>query len=37
MDIINKQIGIDFIIVFTQELLEIGNYFIPEIDQEKMR
>jgi hypothetical protein len=37
MDQINKNIGFEFILVFTQELLEIGNYFLPEIDQEKMK
>jgi hypothetical protein len=37
MDIVNKGIGIDFIMVLSSELLEIGNYFTPVMDQKKMK
>jgi GTPase SAR1 family protein len=37
MDLINKKSGIEFIIILTSELLEIGNYFLPEIDQEHLK
>jgi len=37
MDLVNKNIGIEFILIMTQELLEIGNYFVPELDQTKMK
>lgn len=37
MDLVNKGIGIEFIMILTQELLEIGNFFLPDLDQKKMK
>jgi hypothetical protein len=37
MDLVNKGIGIEFIMILSQELLEIGNFFMPDLDQKKMK
>lgn len=37
MEFINKGNGVDFIMIFTKNLMEIGNYFNPTINQQQMR
>ncbi|WP_371803775.1 ADP-ribosylation factor-like protein [Candidatus Lokiarchaeum ossiferum] len=37
MEYINKGNGCDFIMIFTKNLMEIGNYFNPAINQQQMR
>ncbi len=37
MEFINREIGCEFIMIFTKDVLEIGNYFKETVNQQQMR